>query len=246
MPELDQSRNCERAASAGLAAAFHALLLYAFAVGLGFQPVPLADDALKTFNVSAEPPPPPIVETPASPRAKDPEGAAAPPNLKARPTPVVAPRPKILLDPPPTVAAAPMPGPGAAPTAGASDRIGPGTGAGGEGSGTGSGRSGSGAGGGGGGTPARLRGGRIVDADYPRAAHDARAEGIVVARLSVGADGRVRGCAVIGSSGNSDLDETTCRLIRQRFRYEPARDAQGRPIAAITGWKQSWWLEGRR
>ena len=66
----------------------------------------------------------------------------------------------------------------------------------------------------------------------------------MVARLNVGANGRVTSCSVTRSSGNSALDETTCRLIQQRFRFDPATDSQGRPIPSVTGWQQRWWLEG--
>jgi protein TonB len=46
------------------------------------------------------------------------------------------------------------------------------------------------------------------------------------------------------SSGHSELDSTTCRLIEQRFRYEPARDSEGRPVPQVVGWAQRWWQEG--
>ena len=43
--------------------------------------------------------------------------------------------------------------------------------------------------------------------------------------------GASSGCEVVKSSGSAELDGTTCRLIERRFRYRPARDAQGRAIA---------------
>ena len=66
---------------------------------------------------------------------------------------------------------------------------------------------------------------------YPDAALRAQAQGRVVARLTVGADGRVSACEIVTSSGNSDLDSTTCRIARSRVRYTPAKDQDGRPIA---------------
>ncbi|WP_166041008.1 energy transducer TonB, partial [Sphingosinicella sp. YJ22] len=105
---------------------------------------------------------------------------------------------------------------------------------------------GSGAGGSGGGASrARHMSGQIVRRDYPRAAVEARAEGRVETRFTVGTDGRVSNCRVTRSSGNAALDQTTCRLIEQRFRWTPARDAQGRPVAEERGWQQTWWLERR-
>ena len=153
----------ERLSSAIAVAMFHALLGYAFVTGLGIDVVEVVDDRLKIFDVAVLPPPPPIQEaTPAKeksvepvkrprPAPKDPEGAAAPPNIKSRPTEIVAPKPEIRLPVPSPVIAAPIAGPGAAATSGNAPFRGPGTGAGGVGTGTGSGRFGNGGGGGGGG-----------------------------------------------------------------------------------------------
>jgi protein TonB len=52
-------------------------------------------------------------------------------------------------------------------------------------------------------------------------------------RFLVHTDGRPRDCVVTRSSGNPVLDETTCRLIEQRFRYRPARDASGNPQPSV-------------
>jgi protein TonB len=50
-------------------------------------------------------------------------------------------------------------------------------------------------------------------------------------RCTVGANGRVVRCSVIGSSGVPELDAITPRLIEQRFVYRPATDRYGRPVA---------------
>ena len=240
----------ERLWSALGAAAVHALIAYALIVGLAFKFVPPSTEELKTFDVIETPPPPPV-EPPAAPprpRVSEPEAAAAPPNLPALPSPIVVPKPKIRLEVAQRVGAAPVAGPANATSAGASPLPGPGTGAGGTGTGLGSGGAGSGTGTGGGGiaTRARLIGGSIEDRDYPRGAYHEQIGGVVVTRLAIGADGRVTRCTVNRSSGNRELDETTCRLIEQRFRFAPARDAAGRAVASEFGWRQTWWLEGRR
>lgn len=229
-------------------AAVHALLGYVLIHGLGFEIAGKAsDDRLKLFDVASEPPPPPIEELlPAEPRAPDPEGAAAPPNLKATPTPVVAPPPVIRLPAPSPVVAAPIPGPGSDASAGASDKAGPGTGAGGEGTGTGSGRAGDGDGGGGAATRARHLQGDIDRRDYPDAAGDAGVEGSVLVLIYVGTDGGVDDCRVERSSGSAELDSATCRLVERRFRYAPARDARGRAVPDILGWNQDWWIGPRK
>ena len=242
--EVNRGLAPERLKSAAAVALLHVALGYAFITGLGVDMIRESAEQLKLIDISEPPPPPPVeAPVPAKARSQAEEGAAAPENLKARPTEIVALPPQIVVPTVPPIVAAPVPGAGSESDAGASDRPGPGTGAGGTGTGTGRGGSGSGTGAGLGGE-ARLVRGRIVHADYPRAAVRARAEGTVVARLNVGANGRVTSCSVTRSSGNSALDETTCRLIQQRFRFDPATDSQGRPIPSVTGWQQRWWLEG--
>jgi periplasmic protein TonB len=71
----------------------------------------------------------------------------------------------------------------------------------------------------------------IGTGDYPAAAIRARQEGRSSFRLAIGPDGRVTGCVVLGSSGSSALDAATCRIIRSRARFTPARDASGRLVS---------------
>jgi periplasmic protein TonB len=213
----------ERVLSAAAVVLLHLLIGYAFVTGLAQRVAVRVGEELRVFDVAVPPPPPPAVE-----EAPEPEGAAAPPAERADPEPVVAPKPIVPLPVPPPVTAAPVAREGAAPSAGAADTPGPGTGAGGTGTGTGAGGSGTGAGGA---ARAQRVSGRLEDRDYPRAALRARAEGSVSVRYVVGVDGRARDCAVTRSSGNTDLDSTTCRLIERRFRYRPATGADGRPAA---------------
>lgn len=82
-------------------------------------------------------------------------------------------------------------------------------------------------------TPPRPRNDRaswIERRDYPTMEIFRRAEGITGFELTVGADGRAKSCAVIQSSGSAVLDETTCALVSERARFDPARDAKGRKI----------------
>jgi len=233
-----------RVASAIAVLLLHAGLGIALVTALNFTPGAKSDSTLLTFDLPAPtPPPPPPKAVEPAPQPERKSGAAAPANLHAQPTEVVA--PPVRIPQPPPLAAAPIAGPGPDPAAGAAPVPGPGTGAGGIGQGTGSGTSGSGSGSGGG-TSARLLRGAISDSDYPPAARRARLEGSVTVRFTVDATGRPRGCAVTRSSGSTDLDTTTCRLIEARFRYAPARDASGRPAEEVRGWRQDWWLEPRR
>jgi protein TonB len=130
-------------------------------------------------------------------------------------------------------------------TAGAATGDGPGTGAGGFGAGAGSGGRGSGTGGGAAVRAERISGRLSGDTDYPASARRAGVEGSVSVRFVVGTDGRVGGCRVTRSSGHAELDSTTCRLIEERFRYRPARDADGRPVQETVSRTFDWLLPFR-
>ena len=66
--------------------------------------------------------------------------------------------------------------------------------------------------------------------DYPASALARHEQGRVEFRLDVGPSGRVHGCTITRSSGSSALDATTCRILRSRSRYTPARDSNGTPV----------------
>lgn len=77
----------------------------------------------------------------------------------------------------------------------------------------------------------------LSDEDYPAAALRSEEQGRVGYRLAIGADGRVSGCTITGSSGSAALDAATCRIMRSRARFTPARDSRGNPAAdAREGW----------
>jgi protein TonB len=198
-------------------------------------PAPRPVETLVLINVPAPPPPAPVAETAAS---LEPAAQAAPPAPRRKPRPVAAPVPPEPSPEP--VAQAPSTG---TETASGAAAAGSGTGAAGSGVGTGSG--GQGAGSGGGAKP-RWRSGRIDRRDYPDEASRAGATGSVTVTLDITPDGRVSGCTVVRSSGTPALDATTCRLARQRFRFEPARDTAGNPVPGVAGWRQDWWLEPPR
>lgn len=206
-------------------------------------PVVLRDisDSISAIALNAPEPPPPPVPPAEQPKMTGPEGAAAPPNRRNNPTVIVAPPPK--LPPRPAPPAAPVAGTGSAAESGAAPVDGPGTGAGGQGNGRGAGDGGDGTGGGGGGARARhMRGGigyRDWPRDVPRAPQPVRVE----VRFWVETNGRCTGCEIQRTSGIPSVDASTCRLIEQRFRYEPARNSNGEPIRSETAWRQDWWNE---
>jgi len=229
-----------RAALIALAAegAIGAALLYGLAIGF-----PRTAEQASLTLLAVEPPPPPVVRVAPSPRRSDrPSGQAAPAGRRSRATDLVVPKPVVASPDPPPVVAATIADSGVQATSGAAD-AGEGPGAGGEGNGRGSGGDGDGDGGG---VAPRLVKGRIRNSDYPRGAGLAGAGGIVGVRYLVEVDGRVSDCEITRSSGNAELDDTTCRLIVERFRFRPSLDERGRPVPAYIVENHEWVVRGER
>lgn len=74
--------------------------------------------------------------------------------------------------------------------------------------------------------PPQWLGGGPTDADNRRG----RYRGSVSVQVNVEPDGRVSSCAAVQGSGDAGLDALTCRLVRERARFAPALDTQGRPV----------------
>jgi periplasmic protein TonB len=225
-------------------AVLHIALGFVLLAGLRVDMPARISENLKIFGVLPDPlPPPPAPKKPVSRHESlRPEGAASPPNLKAKPTPVVAPVPVIPVPLPPPIIAAPKPGIGSDASAGDAAVRGPGTGSGGVGNGTGSGDAGYGDGDGGNSPPRWIRG-RIRDSDYPRAEAEAGISGTVSVRYAVESSGRATGCIVTRSSGSANLDAVTCRLIEDRFRYRPSITPQGRAVRSIIVENHHWEID---
>ncbi|HYD14097.1 MAG TPA: TonB family protein [Allosphingosinicella sp.] len=84
--------------------------------------------------------------------------------------------------------------------------------------------------------------------DYPAAALRAHDEGTTGFQLTIGPNGRVTDCQVTASSGSSALDSATCRIMRSRARYTPARGYDGNPTIGRDAGRVTWRLpeeEGR-
>lgn len=71
----------------------------------------------------------------------------------------------------------------------------------------------------------------VSDEDYPSNAVRNEEQGTTRFRLAVGPDGKVKECTVTSSSGSSALDSTTCRLMKQRARFTPARNNRDEPTS---------------
>jgi len=62
---------------------------------------------------------------------------------------------------------------------------------------------------------------------------------VTTVNLTIGVNGRVTGCSVVATSGNSALDSTTCSLAQRRFRFQPAT-RNGRPVVSTTTRLITW------
>lgn len=71
----------------------------------------------------------------------------------------------------------------------------------------------------------------VSDEDYPPNAVRNEEQGTTRFRLGVGPNGQVTQCSVLGSSGSPALDSATCRLMKQRARFTPARNSAGQPTS---------------
>lgn len=224
----------ERGLATGLAISFHLAVLWGVIHGFGGVPAltPLVDDvfAISTFDVPLEQPKP--KPTPTTP---EPAGAAAAEGRKAVAKATIA---KARV-PAKKVPAPPIASTGNDVRSGAAAQ-GQGTGGGGTGMGTGSGASGNGSGGGLARKAEKIAGDIRSTRDYPRDGQVERIGKRVVILLTVGADGIVSACKVWRASGVPDADAVTCKLAKARFRFRPATDAQGNPVASTFGWEQRW------
>jgi len=190
---------------------------------------------VSTFNVTVTTPPP----TPPPSKAPDKAGREGLEGKKAKPKEVKAPEPKVDIakQTAPKVAST-----GNANTSGARD-AGAGTGAGGAGSGTGAGGSGDGSGGGAA-TKAEKIAGDIRPRDLPPGGRETRQGSYVNVALTVGTDGKVKGCRVFRASPDAEADQRVCQLATERFRFRPATDRGGNPVQSVFGWQQRY-CEGK-
>ena len=94
--------------------------------------------------------------------------------------------------------------------------------------------------------PARARanlGTYISDNDYPASALRDEEQGTTGFRLTIGPDGRVTNCTITSSSGSAALDTTTCRIMRSRAHFTPARDSNGQPTTDTQSARITWRIE---
>lgn len=221
MAYADQQMSGNKIVAIIIVAIIHIALGYALITGLAYSAVEQIVERVTTVDVS-EPPPPPPDEPPPPP----PDNAAPPPPVAPVPPISIAPRPpdvqtQVTIPPraPPAVIippAAPIAAP-APPPPPPPQRANP--------------------------VPRGNPGRWVSNDDYPSRAIREEAQGTVRFTLTVGPDGRATDCSVTGSSGNSALDETACRLLRQRSRFDPKLDSGGNPTTGTWSSSFRWVLQ---
>ncbi|HJU77280.1 MAG TPA: energy transducer TonB [Sphingomicrobium sp.] len=82
----------------------------------------------------------------------------------------------------------------------------------------------------------------ISPLDYPASALPLRSEGRVDFTLEVDSKGRVSACTIRKSSGSAILDAATCRILRRRLKFNPARSASGEAQPDVIETSIEWHL----
>jgi len=83
----------------------------------------------------------------------------------------------------------------------------------------------------------------VTNDDYPPSAQRDGVEGTTGFRLTIGADGKVAGCAITQSSGSSLLDDTACRLLARRARFNPGKDTSGNATGGEYAGRFTWRIQ---
>lgn len=225
MAYADQRAGNGRIVALIIVALLHVAIGYAFISGLAYKYVKKAVDDTETFDVVEPPPPPEEVPPPPPPPEAQPQTpppvVTPPPIVRTQsPPPVVI---QSVTTPPPTynpvpIAAPPAPPVPPAPVAPPAPAISKAAG------------------------PRGNLGQYFGRDNYPPSAVRDGAEGRVRATLTIGTDGRVSNCVIASSSGNSALDDATCRGAR-RARFTPAQNAAGQPVSSSYPLSIRWTLE---
>ncbi|MEY4501260.1 MAG: hypothetical protein RIS52_1150 [Pseudomonadota bacterium] len=91
------------------------------------------------------------------------------------------------------------------------------------------------------GKKAVIKAGSISQDDYPPVAMRAGQQGISIATFTVGANGKVVKCSAEGAG--AILDAQSCKLLMERFIFDPARDARGRAVPETRVQRINWKLD---
>jgi periplasmic protein TonB len=192
----------------------HAVALYAMLTG-GAQYAKKVLKDLDVIEIEKEPPPPPEkLPPPPPPDTKLPPPPVVPPPIVQTNAP---PPPTVIVStptPPPVVVTMPAP-PAPPPPPQAAVKM----------------------------TPRGSPQSWVTNDDYPPSAQRDGVEGTTGFALQVGPDGRVTSCTVTSSSGSSLLDDTACRLLTRRARFNPAKDANGQAMGDTFRSRFRWQIQ---
>jgi len=78
--------------------------------------------------------------------------------------------------------------------------------------------------------------------DYPTRAIREQRAGTVGFTVTIGPNGKATGCTVTSSSGSPDLDDTACKLVQSRGRFNPPKDDKGQPTTGSWSSRFKWQL----
>jgi hypothetical protein len=78
--------------------------------------------------------------------------------------------------------------------------------------------------------------------DFPKNAVDVNTYTSVAAVLTVSPHGGVSSCTAKVTAGDARMADYTCKLLRVRAHYEPARDPSGRRLYGIDRERIAWYL----
>lgn len=222
MAYADQEMSGNKITAIIIVALIHVVVGYALVTGLAYEAYEKVKEKVTTFDVEEEkpeeePPPPP------------PDDVAPPPPIVAPPPPIAFERPAPQIQtqqeippqaPPVRVvvpeatgrAVEPPPPPPPPPPAFKPQTA----------------------------TPKGNPGNWATSNDYPSRALREEREGTTRFSVTIGADGRVTGCSITGSSGHPDLDDATCKNITRRARFNPAKDGNGQPTTGTYSNSVRW------
>jgi Gram-negative bacterial TonB protein C-terminal len=82
-------------------------------------------------------------------------------------------------------------------------------------------------------TPAQSPGNWIISGDYPIKMLMEGQPSIVEFRLSVGEDGKPTACHIQLTTRPKEFDDAVCKSLMRRAKFEPALDAEGKPLASF-------------
>jgi protein TonB len=189
---------------------FHVLVGYAFINGLAYNVIKKAASELNVVDVQEEPPPP---EAPPPP---------PPPDVKFEPPPIMPPQVVVNVPQPSQPVFTPSPpapmhvdAPVAPPPPPPPPRpiaL----------------------------TPKGNFQSLMSTDDYPPSSLRNEEEGTTGYHLTVAADGRVTACSITASSGHPALDDTACRLLSRRARFNPGKDSSGSATGGVYDGRFTW------